>query len=190
MALFFSTTFLLLVSLTGPLAVEQRSLPVVAAGQCHSDRLGPQSPISVPLCRIAGHIFIGSVHDNVGRREEPLQLCLLKLCLSFQVAGGYSLNFSLIWRLQVSASAGPGHSVLSDRTHPSHATSFLPGLPPRRYHHPSHTGMSPCLDERSTTETESIDKSVDSFQGAIRCAETKTKCNTRFKLIHHLSGLR
>ena len=33
--------------------------------------------------------------------------------------------------LQVLASAGPGHSVpwLSDRTHPSHATSFLPGLP-------------------------------------------------------------
>ena len=46
--------------------------------------------------------------------------------------------------------------------------------------------MSLCRDERSTTETESIDKSVDSFQVAIRCAETKTKCNTLFKLINHL----
>ena len=96
------------------------------------------------------------------------------------------LQIFLVWRIQVPDSAGPGHSVLSDRTHPSHATSFQPGLP--RYHHLSHTGMCLCQDERSTTETESIDKSFDSFQVAIQCAdsETKTKCNTLFKLIKYL----
>ena len=76
-------------------------------------------------------------------------------------------------------------SLCTFRSDASKSCHLFSGCSVLRYHHPSH--MSLCRDERSTTETESNDKSVDSFQVAIQCAKTKTKCNTRFIiLINHL----